>query len=210
MGFIAPHSAHADGVDPDYIVDRSDYDSEHPWFQTAKSSWSMGLRLALDGFPSSSANGNLYQFNFDWIIPYQKLGIFSIGPNLGVLSLKTPNQALTYPRLMNPMIGAQLRYQLKVWVNQFIVPTASLSFDYYRLKSNLPIASYASGTVLSPSFGALINLGWIDSHTAKDSFQSLGITRTYLSAELQQTAFSNEVFSLNAKLYLLGVRVEFE
>ena len=200
----------AEAVDPDYIVDREDYSPDHPWYQTAKSTWSMGVRVGLNGFPSSAANGNLYQFNFDWVIPFQKIGVFSIGSDLGILQLRTANSAVDTSQISNGVAGAHLRYQLKLFPVQPLVPTASIGVDYYRLKSNLPAASYATEAQVNTTFGLLFNLGWIDGHTAKEAFQSSGMTKTYILAELNMRKFANPVFSLDGKFYLLGVRVEFK
>ncbi len=199
----------AEEVDPDYIIDRPDYITGEPWYRTAKSTWSVGLRTGLDDFPSSSAQGDLFQITGDWIIPWQTLGLFSVGPQFAVLNLKSPVVG-TVSDPLNLMLGATFRYQLKLMKNQPLVPTVALSWDYYRLKSAFPVAPYATGSGISFSAGLLLNLGWIDRDTAKEAFQSLGMTRAYLTAEVQSTAFQNTVFSRDAVFYLFGIRFEFE
>jgi hypothetical protein len=199
----------AEEVDPDYIIDRPDYITGEPWYQIAKSSWSVGLRVGLDDFPSSTAQGDLFQITGDWVIPWQALGVFSIGPQFAILNLREPVVG-TIQDPLNVMLGATLRYQLKFMKNQPIVPTGAVSWDYYRLKSAFPVAPYATGNGISFSAGVLLNLGWIDRETAKEAFQSLGMTRAYLSAEVQSTAFQNTVFSRDALFYLFGIRFEFE
>lgn len=199
----------AEEVDPDYIIDRPDYITGEPWYQTAKSAWSIGVRTGLDDFPSSSAQGDLFQITGDWVIPWQTLGIFSVGPQLAILNLRAPVVG-TVSDPLNVMLGATIRYQLKFIKNQPIVPTVALSWDYYRLKSAFPVAPHATGNGISFSGGVLLNLGWIDRETAKEAFQSLGMTRAYLSAEVQSTAFKNTVFSRDALFFLFGIRFEFE
>lgn len=199
----------AEEVDPDYIIDRPDYITGEPWYQIAKSTWSIGLRAGLDDFPSSVAQGDLFQLSGDWIIPWQTLGLFSVGPQIAVLNLRSPVVG-TVSDPLNLMLGATIRYQLKIMKNQPLVPTIAVSWDYYRLKSAFPVAPYATGGGVSFSAGALLNLGWIDRETAKEAFQSLGMTRAYLSAEVQSTAFKNTVFSNEALFYLFGIRFEFE
>jgi hypothetical protein len=199
----------AEEVDPDYIIDRADYITGEPWYRTAKSSWSFGLKAGLNGFPSSGAQGDLFQLTGDWIIPWQSIGLFSMGPQIAVLNLGSPVVG-TVSDPLNLMVGATFRYQLKFMKNQPLVPTAALSWDYYRLKSAFPVAPYATGSGISFSAGLLLNLGWIDRETAKEAFQSLGMTRAYLSAELQSQSFKNTVFSREATFYLFGIRFEFE
>ena len=210
MALVAsPDRVRAEEVDPDYIIDRTDYITGEPWYQTAKSTWSLGFRAGLDDFPGSSAQGDLFQISGDWIIPWQTLGLFSVGPQIAVLNLKSPVVG-TVSDPLNLMLGASVRYQLKIMKNQLLVPTASLSWDYYRVKSAFPVAPYATGNGISFTAGVLLNLGWIDRETAKEAFQSLGMTRAYLSAELQSTSFKNTVFTRNAVFYLFGIRFEFE
>ena len=72
------------------------------------------------------------------------------------------------------------------------------------------MAPYATGSGTSFSAGLLLSLGWIDRETAKEAFQTLGMTRAYLSAELQSTSFNNTVFNREALFYLFGIRFEFE
>ncbi len=199
----------AEEVDPDYIIDRADYITGEPWYQTAKSAWSIGIRAGLDDFPSSSAQGDLFQLSTDWIIPWQSIGVFSVGPQFAVLNLRSPVVG-TVSDPLNLMLGATLRYQLKIMKNQPLVPTVALSWDYYRLKSAFPVAPYATGSGISFSAGLLLSLGWIDRETAKEAFQTLGMTRAYLSAELQSTSFNNTVFNREALFYLFGIRFEFE
>jgi hypothetical protein len=207
---LVPYSfSHSEEVDPDFIIDRPDYVPGLPWFKAAKSTWAMSLRVGMDGFPASHGNGNLFQLTGDWIIPWQAIGIFSVGPQIAVLNLQDPVQGVESDPV-NLMAGVTLRYQQKLFNFQPIVPTVALSWDYYRLKSTFPVAPWATGSAFSFSAGLLLNLGWIDQNTAKEAFQSGGMTRAYLSAEIQKTPFKNQVFRLDATFYLFGLRFEFE
>jgi hypothetical protein len=208
-GVLAFSSVRAEELDPDYIIDRPEYQDGSPWYQTATSSWSFGFRAGVNRFPAPRANGDLYQLTWDWILPWQSIGAFSIGPNLALFNPELTPAAISSSPL-NLMAGVTLRYQAKWFLNQPVVPTASVAWNYHRLKSAFVVAPYATGSGVSVAAGLLLHLGWIDRHTAKEAFQSLGMTRAYLSLELEKTNFQNQVFSLDALFYLFGVRFEFE
>ncbi len=194
----------------DSILDHPDYDPNVPWYQALSPSWAVHLRAAISGLPSAG-NGNLYQAGLEWLIPWQKLGVFSIGANLGILPLEGPAESpLSGSNLMNAFVGGQLRYQLKVFHNQILVPTATVSYDYYRLKLRTANIDYVSGSQMGYGFGAMLNLGWIDPVTSRGAYQALGLTRFYVTAELFQSPFANFAFSLNSRFYLFGIRAEFE
>jgi hypothetical protein len=194
----------------DSILDHPDYDPNVPWYQALSPSWAMHLRTAISGLPSAG-NGNLYQIGLEWLIPWQKLGVFSVGANLGILPLEGPaGSPLSGSNWMNAFAGGQLRYQLKVFHNQILVPTATLSYDYYRLKLQIPNPDYVSGSQMGYGFGAMLNLGWIDPITSRGAYQALGLTRFYLTGEVFQSQFANFAFSMNSRFYLFGIRAELE
>ena len=111
---------------------------------------------------------------------------------------------------MSPIIGGILRYQLKVFKNQIIVPTAALSFDHYRIPNGSSLIQMPNGNLMGFSYGAMLNLSWIDQVTARDAYRTLGMTKAYLTAEIYNTEFQNPVFSLIPEFYVFGVRLEFE
>lgn len=207
--FSAPVFAH-DTELGDSVLDHPDYDPSVPWYQALSPSWSVHLKTAIAGF-SGAGNGNLYQMGLEWLIPWQKLGVFSIGTNFGILPLEGPiGSPLSGSNLLNAFVGGQLRYQLKVFNNQILVPTATLTYDYYRLKLANPAIDYVSGSQMGMGFGAMLNLGWIDPITSRGAYQALGLTRFYLTAEIFQSKFENFAFNLNSRFYLFGIRAEFE
>ncbi|NDG83782.1 MAG: hypothetical protein EBX52_01940 [Proteobacteria bacterium] len=191
------------------ILDDPHYDPSIPWYQSIRPRWGFQIRLAPHGFPVKSGNGDLYQFGMEWLAPYQKLGIFSLGANAGFLKLYAPDTSLA-TTFFNPIVGGQLRYQLKFFSNQPIVPTGSLTYDYYQLKNNAPVPAHASGGQMGYSLGLMLNLSWIDPITSRGAYLSLGLTKFYLTAEMFRSKFKNGVFQLDSKFYLLGIRAEFE
>ena len=191
------------------ILDDPQYDPSIPWYQSVKSQWAFQLRMAQNRFPISEGNGNLYQLGVEWMIPFQKIGIFSMGANGGILQLVAPTTSLS-TNSFNPFVGGQLRYQLKFFNNQPIVPTGAVTYDYYQLKNLSPVATNASGSQVGFSYGVMLNLSWIDQVTSRGAYQSIGLTKFYLTGEIFQSEFSNAVFFLNSKFYLFGIRAEFE
>jgi hypothetical protein len=183
------------------IVDQEDYDPDTPYFQIMPPSWTFGFRAAIGSFPIKSATGNIYELYTEKMIPFQKLGIFSLGIHLGTAPF-------TSSRYENLKYGALIRYQLKLIKNQIIVPTIAFVYDGFRLKND-------SGTIdtlssFGPMFGGLINLGFFDSSTAREGFESIGLLRSYLAIEVRPLSLSSSSFSTHSNLWLLGVRLETE
>ncbi len=206
----APFSGHCRAEEegpPQSILDDPDYDPGLPWYQSVKSGWGMQVRTAIRNFPSAGASGNLFQVGGEWIVPFQRAGLFSVGLNLGAF---TNLQAGLVQVSSFPLVGGMLRYQLKVFKNQILVPTAAVSFDHYRIPDGSSLAQMPSGNLMGFSYGAMLNLSWIDQVTARDAYRSLGMTKAYLFAEIFNTEFQNTVFSLIPELYVFGVRLEFE
>jgi hypothetical protein len=211
MGFlglaVSPEIARSgEGDPPQSILDDPDYDPSIPWYQSLKSSWGVQFRTGFRNFPAAGAAGNLFQISADWVVPFQRAGIFSIGPTLG--GVKDLPVGITSQSVL--MAGGLLRYQLKIFKNQPVVPTAALGFDHYRIPNGAPLAQMPDGNQMSFSYGIMLNLSWIDQVTARDAYQSLGMTKAYLTAEVLQTNYENAVFAGSPVFYLFGIKLEFE
>ena len=203
---------HAQDLNDDRtILDREEYDGEHPWHQLAPSRWSMSLRGAFAKFPSSSAIGGSDQFLIEWVLPFQKTGLFSVGGHLGTLPLTAPDsiviQRSFYP---NTTAGFQLRYQLKIAPSQWFVPTLSAEWDYIRIKALQTGYDQLTNSVIGFSAGFFLDLGLIDPSTASSAYQSLGLTKTYLTAEIHPLSITTPIFNLSGSLWYFGIRTEFE
>ncbi len=155
--------------------------------------------------------GQVYQLSAEWILPFQKWGLFSVGGHLGSFPLSAPQSNVPYPIYENGIGGLQFRYQLKLSKYPIVVPTASLVAEYYRIRpyQDSP-AVQASGMNLGLGAGLMLNLGFIDAVTAREAYASLGLTKAYLTAEIQTLSISSSVLSLSGTFYLLGLRTEFE
>ena len=200
--------AATDPNDDRSILDQPGYNSDTPVYTLAPSRYAAGIKIAIHGFPYSSALGDIYELYGDWILPYQKAGVISFGGDLGIFAMRELLTAFPYPNYLNSIIGGHARYQLRLTPYQLIVPTVSLEYMYYRLMK--PDNSYLTGTNVGASFGVFINLGWLDRATARDAYQSLGMTKSYFTAEIKNATFSNTSFILNGSFWLFGLRTEFE
>jgi len=106
FGFCALFAsfAHATDIKGD-ILDQEDYDPDTPYFQIMPPSWSFGFRSAIKAFPIKSSTGNVYELFAERMVPFQKLGILSLGVHLGTAPFSSSNYE-------NLKYGALLRYQL--------------------------------------------------------------------------------------------------
>ena len=108
----------------------------------------------------------------------------------------------------NLKYGAILRYQLHLMANQIIVPTAGLVYDGFRLKDGEnKIQSFSNVGMM---FGGMLNLGFFDSVTARQSHESLGLLRSYLTLELRPLNVSSAVLTTNSTIWYMGLRLETE
>ena len=202
LGFFAFFSslALADEV-PGDILDRADYDPNTPYYQIMPPSMAFGFRAAVINFPTTKALGSVYELYGEKLFHFQKIGILSGGLHLGT----APFSGTHYE---NIKYGGVLRYQLHVMSNQIIVPTAALVYDGFRLKNgaNASVSFSSAGIML----GALLNLGFFDSETARQGHESLGLLRSYLSFEMRPLSVSNSAISVSGSLWYMGIRLETE
>jgi hypothetical protein len=201
--------------DDQSILDRPEYDEEHPWYQVAPSRWSVGLRVAIDSFPFQSGIGNNYQVYGEWVLPFQKAGLFSVGGHISTVPLNIGSRGLStasvpYPNFLSMLGGLQARYQLRLMKNQFLVPTAALEWDYFRIVVSKDRNEDSIGSVFGASFGVMVNLGWIDRGTAREAYATLGMTRTYLTLEVRPFTVNTSTLKLTGNFFFSGLRFEFE
>ena len=202
FGFCALFAsfAHATDIKGD-ILDQEDYDPDTPYFQIMPPSWSFGFRTAIKAFPIKSSTGNVYELFAERMVPFQKLGILSLGVHLGTAPFSSSNYE-------NLKYGALLRYQLHVFKNQIVVPTAAVVYDGFRLKN--PSGSVDSLSSFGFMLGGLLNLGFFDSTTARDGFESIGLLRSYLSLEVRPLSLTSSALTTSSTLWFLGIRLETE
>jgi hypothetical protein len=218
------NSARADAPSDISPLDKPDYNPDHDQYERSPSRYAFGLRLALDSFPILTASGNSYQFFGDWVLPFKAAGLLSVGAHLGFLPIVARNSGVTgipYPNYGSAMGGLQFRYQMLWTQNQLLVPTAAVEADYYRIVTNsvtttdsngkdTTAITTTSGMALGVDLGLMINLGKIDGATARDAYQTISLTRAYLTLEWHPLKISNDVVDLSGNFFYTGLRMEFE
>lgn len=135
------------------------------------------------------------------MLHYQKLGILSLGVNLG----SAPFGSTNYENLK---YGAVLRYQLHVFYNQIVVPTAAILYDGFRIKDSSGSTQGASSTGFL--IGGMLNLGFFDSVTARQGHESIGLLRSYLTVELRPLSLTNSALTTSGSVWYTGIRLEVE
>lgn len=218
------NEARAEGPSDISPLDKPGYNPDHDQYERSPSRYAFGLRLALDSFPIKSASGNSYQFFGDWILPFKAAGLLSVGAHLGFLPIVASNTGVTgipYPNYGSAMGGFQFRYQMLWSQFQIIVPTAAVEADYYRIVTNSVTTTNPDGTTttaiattsglaLGMDLGLMINLGKIDGATARDAYQTISMTRAYLTLEWHPLKISDSVVNLSGNFFYTGLRLEFE
>jgi hypothetical protein len=192
------------------ILDQEDYDPSTPYYQVVPTNWSIGLKAAINKIPIDDSIGSVYELSFEKHLLFQKIGILSIGANVGSVPLDVS-------RYGNLKYGILARYQLHVFKNQIIVPTVAAIYEYFRIGNNQGVANtYSSPGIL---FGGMLNLGFFDRQTARDGYQSIGMNRAYLTLEfrpIDMTSFDFVTRPAGAtkgdsgNLWYMGIRMEFE
>ncbi len=165
-----------------------------------------GDRTLLQSSQPTSVSSVHLQFEYQPAF-LQDLGVFSFGPSLAfhpVIS-DLPN---VQPNLLFAWSGGgQVRYQARFFKNQWIVPMASYSTEFwsYRFRNNLTGRMIARG----PSFGAWLLLNALDLRSAQTFFLDYGVARTYLVVEMRTLTGSDQNISLDGRTYFAGLRFEY-
>ena len=196
--------------DSDFLIDQPGYDPKYPSYLKTPSRMALGLRAAINGFPHPSSLGSLYQFYAEYVFPWQKAGSLSLGALFGSFPLHDADSGIPGRHYDNAVAGALLRYQFRYTPQQFLVPTASVEWQYYRINEPALSANPISGNDFGVSGGLMLNLSFIDRQTAFDAYKSVGLVRTYFTGEVRSCNLSNEFFSLSGLYWLWGIRLEFE
>ena len=189
---------------------QSDEDESVPAYLKASPRWAFGLRLAFSDFPIKGGLGDSFQLFTDYMLPSIKVGTLSFGIHLGSFPIYAPDTGLPYPVYENYSVGAQGRFQLKFMQRQLIIPTAAVEWDYFSLKEYDTGAGQLTGSSVGVSLGAMLSMGYFDPGTARQSFEGLGMTDTYLTAEMRTANISTTLFDLSGSFWYFGIRLEFE
>lgn len=209
---IAPSFAEEETIESTgvSVLDAPDYNPDVPVYDRTKPKWALGLRAAVHKFPVEGALGSAFQIYGEYILPFQAVGVFSLGPHIGIFPLYAPETGIPYPEYENAIAGAAFRYQLKLVEGQWLVPTFAVEWEYYRIRETTLNQNQLTGSSFGLSGGLMLNLSFIDRETARDAYQSLGLVRSYFTFELRSANIDNELFTLTGNYWLFGLRMEFE
>ncbi|MFN7685618.1 MAG: hypothetical protein ACK5QT_09430 [Oligoflexia bacterium] len=169
------------------------------WAFQFSGSWTQALgseaRAGNSSLTSSRSGELAIEYQPPWV---QALGVLSGGVHVRYHSASAAKRLLGY--------GGRLAYQAKWFTNQWVVPVAGYSLDqvYYELNSG------AQGTLANPGifYGLRFFLSAADPGAAAELYNSLGVTRTYLSVELFDRQASNADLTLSGRTLAIGLRME--
>jgi hypothetical protein len=190
-------------------VDHEDLDGLAA-YKLVNPGYALGLRASFTQVPGNNALGSSEQFYYDRFLPWQKYGAITYGGHIGTLPIRVPNSSVPYPYYANASVGVGLHYQLVYFHTQWVVPVIGMEWDYYRIKSSTNNTNQATGGNFGVSGGIMINLSMIDQITSRDAYETIGLVRCYLTAEVRTANFNNSTFHLSGNFWYAGLRMEFE
>jgi hypothetical protein len=169
------------------------------------------------GYVSASTQGNQVrgltvhgEWQPEWI---QAIGVLGIGPSLGLYPIVDggsirPTGGSGIDIGSNWSVGGQVRYQLRLFHEQPLVPVAGYALDY--LSYHLPyVGTTGRMLIKGPFFGAMLFLNFLEPSAAVDNYVTNGISRTYLVAELRIPTGGDGTVEVGDKSYFFGLRFEF-
>lgn len=167
----------------------------------------LGSESSFSTLPTETFRGG--QFQVEWQPRFiQRLGVLGLGPSLGVYYSVNNNGSGGFQAVFrNWSAGAQVRYQLRYFREQFLVPMAGYAFEYLTYsvvdgpKGHVPIQG--------PFFGGMFLLNVVEPDAAAEFFADKGVSRSYLLAEARMLAGQDANISIEGLSYFFGVRVEF-
>lgn len=181
-----------------------------PVYERALPNWAFGFRGAVNSFPIKSALGPTYQIYVDRIL-FSKTGPLSLGLRAGIIPFRLgDNSSVSYSSLKSWLAGAQVRYELAFSTRQLFVPVLGLEYDYFSLQSTINSSERLSAQTMGFLGGLMISLSWFDPVTAKESYASISLVRSYLTLEVRTANFSTSTFDASGAYYFLGLRLETE
>jgi hypothetical protein len=188
------------------------YQARIPGYQLERPMWGFevtGSASALGGTDvlTQSTTTQAVGIQIDYQPPFlQFLGVIDLGIQGGIFN----NAALTETAFTWYYLGVQVRYQLKVFREQPIVPVAG--FEYIWTHFNLNTGDVGSGIASGPFFGAWLLMNFFDEGDAAQMYVNNGISRTYVVAELHEqtlTSTQDSNVSASGQSLFFGLRFEF-
>jgi hypothetical protein len=181
-----------------------------PPYQRHRPQWAIGAMTSLAPLGACGSAANMtdpsaiaaaLQVEFQPRI-FQKFGVLGIGPTFTVF----PSNDLTSSLMGLWGVSGQIRYQLRYFREQWVVPTAAYSFGsiFYDFS-----AGSGSVSVSGPILGAMVLLNVVDPDSAASFYSDLGVSRSYLVAEYHLENGSDGTVNFGGEAFYFGLRVEF-
>ncbi len=136
-------------------------------------------------------------------IPY--FGIIGAGPSMQIHPADNGNYMQNSDLAFAGALGLQARYQMLLFDNQFIVPTASYNMETWRIRER----GGRTRDMLTRgySFGAWIYLSNINKKNSEQLYKDIGISRVYVLAEWTRLEGKKD-FSIKGENIFVGLRFE--
>lgn len=186
-----------------------------PAFHNLKPNWGFQLAAGFKAFSnnkiveSQSDETRIYAATLQ--IEYQPsflqaIGVVGLGPAISIYP-NTPSNELTTAATSIYSFGGQVRYQARLFREQFIVPMVSYHWELfnYRFKD----ANSGRFMINGASVGLWVLLNAFEPSAAAEFYADQGILRSYLVAEYRDFFGSDDLVSVEGKTYYFGVRIEY-
>ena len=184
-----------------------------PTYQRFTPNWGIGVVTSLNAFGGNAlttSQGSNPSFAFSLLGEYQPsflqhFGMIGIGPRLSVYPITSGG--VTPSAFSNLGAGGQIRYQLRLFREQPIVPSISYLVEYFKYQ-------FSDGTVGSlvikgPSIGVWVLLNFLEPSSAANMYMSTGISRNYAVLEWTQFQGQDGNIQISGGSTYFGLRFEF-
>lgn len=185
------------------------YDPRIPRYQQERPNTALQVSGSMKAFSDSNQTDATKLANFQILFEWQPealqaAGVFGIGLNANIY-LGVGLDSVSPPSIYSG--GAQVRYQMRYFREQPIVPMASYVGQYMSYK----FGGGGSGTMLmhGPVLGAMILLNFFDQQTASEFYVEQGVNRSYLVAEYSLMKGDDGNLSVTGKSLFFGLRFEY-
>ncbi len=136
----------------------------------------------------------------------QFLGVIGFGISGGLFPISA-SAGVTKSAISIWEVGGQVRYQLRVFREQLIVPV--VSYEWERVAYEFTDGTSGAALVSGPAFGGMLLLNLFEPTSAAELFVTHGISRTYLLAQLKSLKGSDGQFDVAGQSLFFGLRFEF-
>ena len=189
--------------------------SREPAYTLTRPTWGIQFTGALKAFGGNDlitgqagVPTRAFQVSGEYQFPFlQSLGVLSMGPTVGTYPIFG---SITKDPVSVMEVGGQIRYQLRFFREQPIVPIAGFQFEYLNYHFTSPSPSGMSGALMAtgPTFGGMFLLNWLEPSAAAEIYVDNGVSRSYLLAEARILSGTDTNLSLSGTSLFFGLRLE--